>query len=47
MEKKKTKVYFDGNCNICSKEIQFYKNIDKKKNLNGLIYIQIKMKLDY
>jgi len=36
MEKKKTKVYFDGNCNICSKEIQFYKNIDKKKKFEWI-----------
>ena len=24
------KVYFDGNCSLCSKEINYYKKIDKK-----------------
>ena len=24
------KVYFDGNCGLCSKEINYYKKIDKK-----------------
>ena len=24
------KVYFDGNCGLCSKEINYYRKIDKK-----------------
>lgn len=33
---KKIKVFFDGRCNVCSKEISFYKKIDKKKNFEWL-----------
>ena len=27
---KTIKVYFDGNCGLCSKEINYYRKIDKK-----------------
>ena len=30
MSKNPIKVYFDGNCGLCSKEINYYKKIDKK-----------------
>ena len=36
MKRKKTKVYFVGNCNVCYKEIQFYKKIDKKKKFEWI-----------
>ena len=31
--KDKTKVFYDGNCKVCSKEINFYKKLDKKKTI--------------
>ena len=31
--KDKTKVFYDGNCKDCSKEINFYKKLDKKKTI--------------
>ena len=34
--KKKIKVYFDGNCKICSKEISFYSKLDHKKKFNWI-----------
>jgi predicted DCC family thiol-disulfide oxidoreductase YuxK len=30
MSKNTIKVYFDGNCGLCSKEINYYNKIDKK-----------------
>ena len=30
MSKNPIKVYFDGNCGLCSKEINYYSKIDKK-----------------
>jgi predicted DCC family thiol-disulfide oxidoreductase YuxK len=30
MSKNTIKVYFDGNCGLCSKEINYYSKIDKK-----------------
>ena len=30
MSKNTIKVYFDGNCGLCSKEINYYRKIDKK-----------------
>lgn len=31
--KDKTKVFYDGNCKVCSKEINFYKKLDQKKKI--------------
>ena len=31
---KKIKVFYDGKCNICKKEIDFYCRIDKDKNFD-------------
>ncbi len=31
---KKIKVFYDGKCNICKKEINFYSKIDKNKNFD-------------
>ena len=31
---KKIKVFYDGKCNICKREINFYSKIDKDKNFN-------------
>ena len=31
---KKIKVFYDGQCNICNKEINFYAKIDKNKNFD-------------
>ena len=31
---KKIKVFYDGKCNICKKEIDFYSKIDKDKNFD-------------
>ena len=31
---KKIKVFYDGKCNICKKEIDFYSRIDKDKNFD-------------
>ena len=39
MDANTIKVYFDGNCGLCSKEINYYKKIDKKIPLIGLISI--------
>ena len=36
MRKKKVKVYFDGNCNVCSREIQFYKKIDRNEKFEWI-----------
>ena len=33
MSKNTIKVYFDGNCGLCSKEINYYSKIDKKNIL--------------
>ena len=34
------KVYFDGNCGLCSKEINYYRRIDQKKKFEWVnIYI--------
>lgn len=30
MNEKKIKVFFDGNCKVCSKEVSFYDKYDKK-----------------
>jgi len=30
------KVYFDGNCGLCSKEINYYKKIDKKNTFDWI-----------
>ncbi len=34
--KKKTKVFYDGNCKICSREINFYKKLDEEKKISWL-----------
>ena len=39
------KIYFDGNCGLCSKEISYYKRIDKKIPLIGLISIMTTLTL--
>ena len=31
---KRIKVFYDGQCNICNKEINFYAKIDKNKNFD-------------
>ena len=31
---KKIKVFYDGKCNICKREINFYSKIDKDKNFD-------------
>ena len=36
-ERKKKKVFFDGSCKVCSKEINFTINMIKTINLIGLI----------
>ena len=36
MKEKKIKVFFDGSCKVCSKEIGFYNKYDKKKSSSGL-----------
>ena len=33
---KKIKVFYDGKCNICTKEINFYSKIDKDKNFDWI-----------
>mgnify|MGYP001248902527 CR=1 FL=1 len=33
---KKIKVFYDGKCNICKKEINFYSKIDKNKNFDWI-----------
>ena len=39
MKEKKIKVFFDGSCKVCSKEISFYNKYDKKKKFSGLTSI--------
>ena len=34
--KKKIKVFYDGKCNICNKEINFYSKIDKKNKFEWI-----------
>ena len=34
MDANTIKVYFDGNCSLCSKEISYYKRIDKKNTFD-------------
>ena len=34
MDANTIKVYFDGNCGLCSKEINYYKKIDKKNTFD-------------
>ena len=41
---KKIKVFYDGKCNICKKEIDFYSKIEKKGILIGSTFIKIKLK---
>ena len=33
------KVFYDGNCPICNREIGLYKSLVKINLLNGIIYI--------
>ena len=33
---KKIKVFYDGKCNICKREINFYSKIDKDKNFDWI-----------
>lgn len=34
--KNKTKVFYDGNCKICNREINFYKKLDNKKKIEWI-----------
>ena len=36
------KVFYDGNCPICNREIELYKSLIKINLLNGIIYITTK-----
>lgn len=36
MKEKKIKVFFDGSCKVCSKEIGFYNKYDKKKKFEWI-----------
>ena len=36
MNKKKIKVFYDGSCNICKKEISFYSKIDKNNSFKWI-----------
>ena len=36
MNDKKIKVFFDGSCKVCSKEINFYGKYDKKKKFKWI-----------
>ena len=36
MDANTIKVYFDGNCGLCSKEINYYKKIDKKNTFDWI-----------
>ena len=36
MKEKKIKVFFDGSCKVCSKEINFYNKYDKQNKFNWI-----------
>lgn len=42
---KKIKVFYDGKCNICKREINFYSKIDKDKNFDWINIHNNKKKL--
>ncbi len=42
---KKISIFYDGKCNLCSKEINYYKKIDEKKKLEFIDVTHEKKKL--
>ena len=43
---KKIKVFYDGKCNVCKKEIDFYSKIDKEKSFDWVNIHKNKTKIN-